>query len=377
MKKIVLVVEPMSPQHSVMFDFAESIAVHLKKCSTVTVASTILDKEKKMSLNNKGIGAVSLGKLSLPLDALLRKFGEDNESMLWLESWLTEALFGKNGAELMKILQTEDPDIIINATNTISLPADLWWILGLPLITTLLDISADNYMAKMAVKFGNAFISGMDRKLTFDMARNSRRIVASGQYCYDQYASFGINLEKNIVYGAPDFDSFRPTTRSPKRNFVLAYIGKETELEAISEMARKGIKIIAFGSKLPMGTKLEAIQDLVEFRGFVNLDELVDLYSNAMFTAFPFTNETLGRVPIESMACGTPVLTYNKQGPSETVVNNETGWLADNRKELVEKALTLWKSGSTGISQSSCESRAAMFGARQSAASLMTMLGIN
>ena len=67
------------------------------------------------------------------------------------------------------------------------------------------------------------------------------------------------------------------------------------------------------------------------------------------------------------MACGTPVLTYNKQGPAETVINGETGWLVESGKEFVEKALDLWKSGCTGIPQKQCVERATFFTAKNSA----------
>lgn len=65
----------------------------------------------------------------------------------------------------------------------------------------------------------------------------------------------------------------------------------------------------------------------------------MDLYSNALFTMFPFTNETFGYFPLESMACGTPVLTYDFQGPSEYVVNAHTGWLVHTDWELVQKSV--------------------------------------
>ena len=71
---------------------------------------------------------------------------------------------------------------------------------------------------------------------------------------------------------------------------------------------------------------------------------MIKLYSNAIFTVFPFTHEPFGYVPLESISCGTPVLTYSRQGPSETVIEGVSGWLANNSKELVEKAVMIWNS---------------------------------
>ena len=93
---------------------------------------------------------------------------------------------------------------------------------------------------------------------------------------------------------------------------------------------------------------------IMDFKGFVTASELLELYSNALFTAFPFTEEPLGYVPIESMMCGTPVLTYNKQGPKETVLNNETGWLVENADEFVKVGSEIWSKRSYLISRERC-----------------------
>ena len=83
----------------------------------------------------------------------------------------------------------------------------------------------------------------------------------------------------------------------------------------------------------------------VDFRGRVTTRELVDLYSNATFTVFPFTHEPFGYIPVESMACGTPVVTYDAQGPRECVVDSRTGWLVSNDEEIVRKSVELWRNG--------------------------------
>ncbi len=60
---------------------------------------------------------------------------------------------------------------------------------------------------------------------------------------------------------------------------------------------------------------------------------------------FTFTHEPFGYIPVESMACGTPTLTYDMQGPSESVVDGYTGWLVRNDDEIVHKAVNLWEKG--------------------------------
>ncbi|MFI5413488.1 MAG: glycosyltransferase [Candidatus Lutacidiplasmatales archaeon] len=86
------------------------------------------------------------------------------------------------------------------------------------------------------------------------------------------------------------------------------------------------------------GSRLEADRPNIELLGAVSHEELRGLYTNALFTAFPFTEEPFGFVPIESMACGTPVLTYAKQGPGETVVDGLTGWLVPSSPAFLRQA---------------------------------------
>jgi alpha-1,3/alpha-1,6-mannosyltransferase len=44
--------------------------------------------------------------------------------------------------------------------------------------------------------------------------------------------------------------------------------------------------------------------------------------------------EHFGIVPCEAMALGTPVIAWNNGGPKESVLNNKTGWLCNERSEF-------------------------------------------
>ena len=64
---------------------------------------------------------------------------------------------------------------------------------------------------------------------------------------------------------------------------------------------------------------------------------------------------------MESMACGTPVLTYNRQGPSETVVNGVTGWLVNTPEEIASLAVRLWRNGYSSTFRKEARKRALLF----------------
>ena len=178
------------------------------------------------------------------------------------------------------------------------------------------------------------------------------------------YESLGIPIDC-VIYSPLDTEFFRPKTGSPKGDYVLTYFGKETDYTAVKKIADKGVKIKAFGGKAAsIVPKYVLNHPNIEVLGCVSDDELVELYSNALFTIFPFTEEPFGYVPAESMACGTPVLTYNRQGPSETVEHGVTGWLANSDEELVDLAVRIWREGYPSWMRSRSRKKALQFGVK-------------
>jgi len=65
----------------------------------------------------------------------------------------------------------------------------------------------------------------------------------------------------------------------------------------------------------------------------VSTEGLRRLYSAAVATVFPSIFEPLGLVPLESMACGTPVVGVREGGTRETVVDGITGFLTQRDPE--------------------------------------------
>jgi glycosyltransferase involved in cell wall biosynthesis len=76
------------------------------------------------------------------------------------------------------------------------------------------------------------------------------------------------------------------------------------------------------------GRALEKLRKIagptIEFLGRVDDDELRDLYSGAKALLYP-QEEDFGIMPLEAMACGTPVIAYGKGGALETIVPDVTG----------------------------------------------------
>jgi len=78
----------------------------------------------------------------------------------------------------------------------------------------------------------------------------------------------------------------------------------------------------------------------ITFQVDLSTEELERLYDRASALIFPSLNEDWGIVPLEAMAFGKPVLAVNRGGPTESVVDGETGFLLDPTPEAFAAKMT-------------------------------------
>lgn len=289
----------------------------------VEIVSPIINKNVEHDLILEGFKVNNMNK----------QYKFDN-SMLILEGWVRNVEFINN----------IDNNIIINFSQCFTNNSHIYYAPG-PITFALDDIYQEmSIHYKIFYKMLRQFVLYRDKRFNKRLRNKTSIFIAVSEYCANLYRRWGIEIE-DVIYPPIDTNIFKPSTKTPTENYVLTYIGKESRYSVLNEIAKRGIKIKGFGAKVPYIPSYILNNPNIELLGEVTTDELIELYSNALYTLFPFTHEPFGYIPIESMACATPVLTYNKQGPSETVIHNKTGWLLNNDAELIEKAVEIWKYG--------------------------------
>jgi len=170
----------------------------------------------------------------------------------------------------------------------------------------------------------------------------------------------GVNL--NEVY-AVDKEKAREILHLPKEDKIILQLGRmvprkgvDNVIMALAQLNMSDVKLIIVGSNVPASSgevdhelerlrKLAAelkVADQVIFAGQRNRYELKHYYSAAdVFITTPWY-EPFGITPLESMACGTPVIGSDVGGIKYSVADGRTGLLVPPR-DPVSLAAAIFK----------------------------------
>ncbi|MCX6765156.1 MAG: glycosyltransferase family 4 protein, partial [Candidatus Nealsonbacteria bacterium] len=224
--------------------------------------------------------------------------------------------------KILKILKDLDVDVIHNHLGWRLLP--FIDILKSPVVTTLHGPLDVKYQQKVYGEFKNChFVS---------ISNNQRKPLPGLNYAGTVYN--GIETEK-----FPFKD---------KIGDYLAFLGRMSPekgpLQAI-EVAKKT------GLKLKMAAKIDAVDKeffesmvrplidnkQIEFLGEINHETKAEFLKNALVLLAPIQwEEPFGLYFVEAMACGTPVISFNRGSVPEIVENGKTGFIVNSTKEMAD-----------------------------------------
>ncbi len=131
--------------------------------------------------------------------------------------------------------------------------------------------------------------------------------------------------ESEVIAPPVDLSFFTP---SKARGDAYLAVGRlipykrfDLVIEACNKMKRP-LKIVGEGPEMTRLKKMAG--PTVEFLGKISDEDLRTAYQGAKALIFPQL-EDFGIVPLEAMACGTPVIAYGRGGALETVTGNVSG----------------------------------------------------
>jgi glycosyltransferase involved in cell wall biosynthesis len=162
-------------------------------------------------------------------------------------------------------------------------------------------------------------------------AHRVHHFVANSRFVAARIARY-YNRRASVVHPPVDVAFFTPGDGPPASYFLVVsalvpYKRVDVAIRAASLFGAP-LKVVGTGPDLP---RLQAIGgSSVEFLGHVDDVTLRELYRNARGLVLP-AEEDFGIAPVESLACGRPVVALGRGGALETVEDGVTGRLVGDQ----------------------------------------------
>jgi glycosyltransferase involved in cell wall biosynthesis len=190
---------------------------------------------------------------------------------------------------------------------------------------------AEAAVARVADRYERWFYDRADLVLT--PSSDTRRAVRDrGVETPIEVVPNGVDLDR---FRPVDTDAFRARHDLPTDRPLVGYTGRhgyEKRLDVLVDAADGLDATLVFGGDGPARADLEAQaarNDVdARFLGFLDREELPELYATLDVFAFPSPVETQGLVALEAMACGTPVVGVAAGALADTIDDGATGRLA-------------------------------------------------
>lgn len=147
----------------------------------------------------------------------------------------------------------------------------------------------------------------------------------------------------STVYNGIPLNKFVFSATPKDYLFYIGYINKNKGADVAVQVARKlGMKLILAGNNFGEETFFEKhiqpfLDGKISYVGPVDFETKNELYRNAVATLAPIHwEEPFGLTIVESQACGTPVIAFDKGASKEIIDHGKTGFVVKDEQEMID-----------------------------------------
>lgn len=165
------------------------------------------------------------------------------------------------------------------------------------------------------------------RMTDFNASKNVDYYIANSQEVAGRIKKF-YRRDSTVIYPPVDLPDTKYKIPDTKYYLTGGRLARAKHVDVIVKACSElNVPLKVFGKGFAgYGEELKAVAGAnVEFVGEVSDEEKYKLMSGAKAFLFASEDEDFGIVPVESMACGTPVIAYKSGGVKETVIDGKTG----------------------------------------------------
>ena len=195
-------------------------------------------------------------------------------------------------------------------------------------------LTDDSFLETLTWNYMHWFYSQVD--LLYVNSEHYRRCWIDRGIVPDKIKIFPRGLDTVLYHPLKRSNKIRKTFGVKNEEVVLLYVGrisKEKDLDLLAaayhqfQRQKMEIKLVLVGD----GPYLKALKKAIptaHFTGYLQGEDLAEVFASADLFAFPSTTDTFGNVVLEAMASGLPCVVSDTGGPRELVKNGETGFIS-------------------------------------------------
>ncbi|HEY8866295.1 MAG TPA: glycosyltransferase family 4 protein, partial [Solirubrobacteraceae bacterium] len=239
-----------------------------------------------------------------------------------------------------------DADVTLEVINGIPFFTPLW--LRTPRVSLVHHVHRRMYVAELGRR--GALVAMLLETLPLRFLYRATPFVTVSESARADLAALGVPPERiEVVYNGVEAHQFHPGPPAPEP--TLLYLGRlkrykriEHVLDILETLPGARLEIAGEGdhrAAIEADIERRRLGDRVTMHGFVSEEDKVDLYGRAWVALTASSAEGWCLSVMEAAACGTPSAALRVGGLAESIVDGDTGLLAEEPEELTRRVRAL------------------------------------
>ncbi len=241
-----------------------------------------------------------------------------------------------------------DADVVLEVVNGIAFFTPLWWWLRRPRVALVHHVHQDHYVHELGTR-GRVAAFVLER-LPLKFLYRGTRVLTISNAARDDLIELGVERDRiHVVYMGVEQGQFHRGERAEAP--TLLYLGRlkqykrlEVLLDVLEAVPEAQLEVAGEGSHREVfeaDIDARGLRDRVTLHGFVDEEQKAELYGRAWVTLTASSAEGWCLTVMEAAACGTPSAALRVGGLSESIVDGQTGVLAETADELAAEVRDL------------------------------------
>jgi glycosyltransferase involved in cell wall biosynthesis/O-antigen/teichoic acid export membrane protein len=241
-----------------------------------------------------------------------------------------------------------DADVVLEVVNGIAFCTPAWWWLQAPTVGLVHHVHKDHYVAEMGPK--GKLASLVAEQLPLRLLFRDTPVLTISNAARDDLVALGVPREHlHVAYLGTEEPEAEPPPRSPAPR--LLYLGRlkqykrvEVVLDVLEAVPGAHLDIAGDGDHRPaLEAEIAArgLTDRVTLHGFVSEEQKTELFGRAWLNLTASSAEGWCLTVMEAAMVGTPSAALRVGGLRESIVDEQTGILADTPEELATRVAAL------------------------------------